>query len=97
MLIWKSTAQLGTGVTVETTSLWSQTRAASQGPWMHLPCPSLAAISNHGHNFVRGLWPVLLRVSPGKDGDGQALPAAAQFVAARLGPQYWGISARQQG
>lgn len=47
--------------------------------------------------LVRGLWPVLLRASPGKNGDGQAPPAPAQFLAARLGPQYWDISARQQG
>lgn len=75
-------------------SLWSQTRAASQGPWKYLPCPTLAAISNYGHNFVSGSRPVLLRASPGRNGDRQAPPAPAQFAAASLGPQCWGIGAR---
>lgn len=82
-LFWKSAAWLGTGITVETMSLWSQTRAASQGPWKYLPCPSLPLLPSliMGTILASGSQPGLLRASPGTNGDGQAPSAAAQFAA----------------
>lgn len=97
MLIWKSTAELGTGITVETTSLWSKTRAASRGPWMYLPCPSIAAISNHEHNFGQRLVASLAQGQPREEWGWASTSCSCQFVAARLCPQYWGISARERG
>lgn len=86
MLIWKSIAQLGT---VETTSFWSKTGAASQGPWMYLPCPSIAAISNHEHNFGQGLVASLAQDQPREEWGWASTCCSSQFVAAKLCPQYW--------
>lgn len=47
-----------------------------------------------GTILVGGSKPGLLRASPGRNGQGQAPPAAAWFAVARLGPQCPGVGGR---
>lgn len=97
MLMWKWTAQLGTGVTAETTSLWSQTRAASQGPWTYLSRPSLAAISNHGHNFGQWLVARLAQGQPREEWGWASTSCSCPVCSCQAGPPVLGYQCKGTG